>query len=118
AIDQFVLAEMEKRELEPSTEADRRTLIRRVYFDLIGLPPSPEEIDRFLQDESTDAYERLVDALLDNPHFGERWARHWLDVARYADSGGYEFDVERPNAYPYRDFVIRSFNQDLPFNTF
>jgi hypothetical protein len=98
--------------------ADRRTLIRRVMIDLIGLPPTPEEIDAFVADKSRDAWPRLIDRLLASPHYGERWARHWLDVVRYADTGGYSNDFERPNAWRYRDYVIRAFNQDKPYNQF
>src|SRR5207253_7952907 len=101
-------------------EADRRTLIRRATFDLTGLPPTPEEIDEFVNDASPGAYERLVDVLLSSPAYGERWGRHWLDVARYADTKGYVFTEERryPYAYTYRDYVIRAFNEDLPYDQF
>jgi hypothetical protein len=102
----------------PAPAADRRTLIRRLSFDLVGLPPTPEEIRAFEQDRAPGAYDALVDRFLARPQFGERWARHWLDVARYADSSGYERDSDRPEAWHYRDFVIRAFNEDLPFNTF
>ena len=103
---------------QPSPEADRRTLIRRFSFDLIGLPPTPEEVDAFLADPAPDAYERLVDRLLASPHYGERWARHWLDVVRYGDTHGYDKDQPRPNAWPYRDYVIRAFNADKPYDQF
>jgi hypothetical protein len=93
-------------------------LIRRAYFDLIGLPPAPEEVDAFVNDPDPAAYEKLIDRLLESPHYGERWARHWMDVARFAESHGYEQDYDRPNAYPYRDFLIKAFNQDLPYNQF
>ncbi len=93
-------------------------LIRRAYLDLLGLPPSPDEVDTFLADESPEAYAKLIDRLLESPHFGERWARHWLDVARFAESHGFEHDYDRPSAYHYRDFVIKAFNADLPFNSF
>ncbi len=109
---------MEPKGLAFAPEADRRTLIRRLSFDLVGLPPSPEEIEAFVRDRSVDAYERLVDRLLASPHHGERWGRHWLDVARYADSDGYESDRDRPEAYRYRDFVIRALNADMPFDQF
>ena len=99
-------------------EASRHDLIRRLCFDLAGLPPTPEEVFEFLNDTAPDAYERLVDRLLASPRYGERWGRHWLDVARYADSDGYESDLDRPQAWPYRDWVIRSINDDLPFHTF
>jgi len=117
-IDQFILTPLEKNNLTPAPKADRRTLLRRAYYDLIGLPPTPEEIENFLHDPAPDAWERQIDKLLASPHYGERWGRHWLDLARYADSDGYEFDKERPNAFPYRDFVIRAFNQDMPFDQF
>lgn len=118
AIDNFVLAKLEKAGLEPSPEAERAILIRRLSFDLLGLPPSPEEIDAFLSDASPRAYERLVERLLASPHYGERWARHWLDVARYTESQGFEYDHMRPNAWHYRDYVIASFNSDKPYNQF
>jgi hypothetical protein len=117
-VDHFVLARLEKEHLAPSPEADRRTLIRRLYLDLLGLPPTPEQVRAFLSDKAPDAYERLVDALLDSPHFGERWGRHWLDLARYADSSGYQVDRPRPFAWVYRDWVINAFNDDLPFDQF
>ncbi len=117
-IDRFILASLEGAGLAPNPEADRRELIRRVTFDLTGLPPTPEEMAAYLADDAPDAYERVVDRLLASPHFGERWARHWLDVARYADSAGYEFDFERPTAYHYRDFVIKAFNEDMPYDRF
>jgi hypothetical protein len=117
AIDHFILARLEKEGLSPSAEADRRTLIRRVSLDLIGLPPTPEEVDAFLADESSDAYERLVDRLLASPHYGERWARRWLDLARYADTNGYEKDRPR-TIWPYRDWVIDALNRDMPFDEF
>jgi hypothetical protein len=104
--------------LKPGAAADRRTLIRRVTVDLTGLPPAPEEIDQFVNDTSADAWSRLVERLLASPRYGERWGRHWLDVVRYADTGGYSNDFERPNAWRYRDYVIRSFNQDKPYNQF
>lgn len=117
-IDRFILAKQRELGLTPNPAADRRVLIRRAYLDLLGLPPSPDEVDAFLSDESPDAYAKLIDRLLENPHFGERWARHWLDVARFAESHGFEHDYDRPFAYHYRDFVIKAFNADLPFNTF
>ncbi|HVK07896.1 MAG TPA: DUF1549 domain-containing protein, partial [Gemmataceae bacterium] len=118
AIDAFVLAKLREKGLRPSPEADRRTLLRRLSFDLLGLPPSPDEVDAFVTDPDPRAYEKLVDRLLDSPHFGERWARHWLDVVHYGDSHGYDKDKPRPNAYPYRDYVIRSFNADKPYGRF
>jgi hypothetical protein len=117
-VDAFILAELEKNGLAPAPEVDRRRLIRRVTFDLIGLPPAPEDVNAFVADPDPRAYEKLVVRLLASPAYGERWGRRWLDVARYADSGGMESDVDRPTAYHYRDFVIRALNQDLPFNTF
>ncbi len=117
-IDRFILAALEARGIRPNAQANRRTLIRRVYFDLIGLPPSPEEVKAFVEDPAPDAYETLVDRLLASRHYGERWGRHWLDVARYADSDGLESDADRPTAYHYRDFVIRALNDDLPYPTF
>ncbi|MEW5976052.1 MAG: DUF1553 domain-containing protein [Acidobacteriota bacterium] len=117
-IDAFVLKRLEEKDLRPSPPADRRVLIRRAYLDLIGLPPTPEEIDAFLRDCSPQAFESVVDRLLASPHYGERWGRHWLDLARYADSGGFEFDVDRPHAWRYRDYVIRSFNEDKPYDQF
>jgi mono/diheme cytochrome c family protein len=117
-IDRFILAKLEEKGLTPNPQVDRRRLIRRVYFDLIGLPPKPEEVEAFVNDPSPDAYEKLVDRLLENPHYGERWARHWLDIARFAESHGFEHDYDRPNAYHYRDFVIKALNQDLPYDTF
>lgn len=118
AIDHFVLAQLEELGISPSPRADRYTLIKRLYFDLLGLPALPEAVDEFLADEGDGAYERLVDRLLDLPQFGERWARHWLDKARYADSDGYEKDRLRPDAWRYRDWVIDSINQDLPYDQF
>ena len=117
-IDRFVRAAQEAVGLGPNPPADRRALIRRVYFDLIGLPPTPAEVEAFVADPSPMAYETLVDRLLGSPHHGERWGRHWLDVARYADSGGMESDHDRPHAHHYRDFVIRAFNDDLSYRTF
>ena len=99
-------------------EADRRTLIRRLSFDLLGLPPTPEEIAAFLDDRSPDAYERLVDRLLASPHYGERWARHWMDVVHFAETHGHDQDRIRPNAWPYRDYLIASFNRDTPYARF
>jgi hypothetical protein len=118
AIDAFVLTKLEREKVEPSVEADRATLVRRVYLDLIGLPPTPVEVNAFLADDRPNAYEQLVDRLLDSPHYGERWARYWLDLARYADSDGYEKDMARPFAWRYRDWVINSLNRDMPFDVF
>jgi mono/diheme cytochrome c family protein len=117
-IDRFLLAKMQPAGISPAAEADKRTLIRRVTFDLIGLPPTPAEVAAFLADCSENAYERVVDRLLASPHFGERWARHWLDPARFAESHGFEHDYLRPYAYHYRDFVIRAFNADMPYDQF
>lgn len=118
-IDAFLLARLERDGLAFSPEADKPTLIRRAYFDLIGLPPTPEEIAAFVADSSPDAWERLVERLLASPHYGERWGRHWLDVAGYADSEGYtDQDTPRASAFRYRDYVIRSFNADKPFDRF
>ena len=116
--DQFVLAKLEAAGLQPAPAADRRTWIRRVTFDLIGLPPTPEEIAAFLSDASPQAFERVIDRLLESPHYGEKWARHWLDLARFAETAGHEFDFEYPYAFEYRDYVIRAFNADLPYNQF
>jgi hypothetical protein len=116
-IDTFVLARLEAEGIKPSPQADRYTLVRRVYLDLIGLPPTPEEADAFVRDDSPGAYERLVDQLLASPHYGERWGRRWLDLARYADTNGYEKDRPR-SVWPYRDWVIRALNADLPFDRF
>jgi mono/diheme cytochrome c family protein len=117
-IDAFVLDKLRSKRLQPSPEADRRTLCRRLYVDLTGLTPLPEEIDAFVKNPAADAYERLVDKLLSSPRYGERWARHWLDVAHYADSHGHDQDRPRPNAWPYRDYVVRSFNADKPYAMF
>jgi mono/diheme cytochrome c family protein len=117
-IDAFVLSKLEQNGLRPNRAASPRELLRRVYFDLTGLPPSPEETAEFLKRPSEAAYAKVVDRLLASPHYGERWGRHWLDLARYADSGGYEFDYDRPHAWRYRDYVIKSFNEDKPYNRF
>ena len=117
-IDRFVYAGLAARQLQPSAPADRRTLIRRVSYDLTGLPPSPEEVEAFLRDESPDAYEKLVDRLLASPRYGEQWGRHWLDVARFGESKGFEQNHIINNLWPYRDYVIRSFNEDKPFKRF
>ncbi len=116
-IDRFVLARLEKEGVAPSPEADRAVLIRRLSLDLLGLPPSPKEVDDFIADKAPDAYEKLVDRLLASPHYGERWGRHWLDQARYADSNGYSIDAPR-SMWPYRDWVINAFNRDMPFDQF
>ncbi|MBI5758405.1 MAG: DUF1549 domain-containing protein, partial [Planctomycetales bacterium] len=116
-IDNFILARLEKDGLAPSPEADKTTLIRRLSFDLLGLPPSIAEVDEFIADDRPDAYERLVDRLLASPHYGERWARHWLDLAHYADSNGYTRDTAR-SIWRYRDWVVEALNRDLPFDQF
>ena len=118
SIDAFVLADLEAKGLKPNPPASRRELIRRTYFDLIGLPPSPEEVNAFEKDRSPDAFARLVDHLLSLPQYGERWGRHWLDVARFAQSNGYERDGEKPLAWRYRDYVINAFNHDKPYDRF
>jgi len=119
-LDAFVLASLEAKGLEPSPEADRHTLLRRITFDLTGLPPTPAEMEAFLQDRSGQAYERALERILASPAYGERWGRHWLDVARYADSKGYVFEEERRYAYShtYRDWVVEAFNRDLPYDRF
>ena len=117
-IDHFIAAKLTEKNLTHSVEANRRTLIRRVYYDLIGLPPDPSEIDAFLSDPDPLAYEKLVEKLLATPGYGERWARHWLDVVHYGDTHGYDKDKLRPNAWPYRDYVIRAFNSDKPYDLF
>ncbi|MBT6157204.1 MAG: DUF1549 domain-containing protein [Planctomycetaceae bacterium] len=117
-IDAFVLDRLNGRGIKPSPETDRYTLIRRLSLDLLGLPPTPEDVDEFVADKSPDAYENLVDRMLQSPHFGERWGRHWLDKARYADSDGYEKDRPRPNAWRWRDWVIDAVNRDMPFDQF
>ena len=117
-VDAFVLARLEQANLKPSPETKRRTLIRRLSLDLTGLPPTPAEVKAFLNDKRPDAYDRLVNRLLASPAFGERWGRHWLDLARYADSNGYEDDRTRPDAFRFRDWVINAFNEDLPYDRF
>jgi hypothetical protein len=117
-VDRFILASLEDKGLTPAPAADRRTLIRRVSFDLIGLPPAPEEVEAFVQDTSATAWEKVVDRLLASPRFGERWGRHWLDLVRYAETRGHEFDYPIPNAYQYRDYVVRALNEDLPYDRF
>ncbi|MGV3721165.1 MAG: DUF1549 domain-containing protein, partial [Actinomycetota bacterium] len=119
-VDAFILSALEKKGLKPAASADRRTLIRRAYFDLTGLPPTAADVQAFINDKSPTAYSKVVDKLLDSPQYGERWARYWLDVARYADTKGYVFQEERryPYAYTYRDYVIRAFNEDKPYDQF
>src|SRR5205823_3994055 len=116
-IDFFILARLEKEKIKPAPEANRVTLIRRLTLDLIGLPPTIAEVDAFLNDRRSDAYERLVERLLDSPHYGERWGRHWLDVARYADSNGYSIDSSR-SIWEYCDGVVAALDRDLPFDPF
>ena len=116
-IDRFVLARLEREGVAPSPEAERATLLRRLSFDLLGLPPTPDEVDAFVSDARPGAYERAVDRLLASPHYGERWARHWLDLARYADSNGLSYDSPR-TIWPYRDWVVDAFNADMPFDQF
>ena len=117
-IDAFIRAKLEASGVKPAPPASREQLIRRVTFDLVGLPPTPEEIDAFVNDRGAVAWEKVVDRLLASPHYGERWGRHWLDLARFAESNGYEFDEPRPNAWRYRDYVIDSFNADKPYDRF
>ena len=117
-IDRFLEKARQEKALKPAPRAARLTLLRRAYLDLIGLPPTPAETAAFLADSRPDAWERLIDSLLASPHYGERWGRHWLDVARYADSSGFEHDYDRPNAWRYRDYVIRAFNDDKPYDVF
>ncbi len=117
-VDHFVLAELEGQGLAPAGPAAKATLLRRVTLDLIGLPPTPAEIDAFVSDTAPDAYERVVDRLLASPHYGERWGRHWLDLARFAESDGFEEDAVRPHTWRYRDYVVRAFNADKPYDRF
>ena len=117
-IDRFILARLEAAGIEPNSPAGRRTLIRRASLDLLGLPPSPERVEEFANDSASDAFERLIDELLESPHYGERWARHWMDIARFAESYGFEEDYDRPFAYHYRDFLIKAFNRDMPYDRF
>ncbi len=117
-IDRFIVATLQDKQLTQSPEADRLTLLRRLSYGLRGLPPTPDEAANFITDTAPDAWERLVDQWLDDPHYGERWARHWLDVVRFAESNGFEMNQSRPNAWPYRDYVIRAFNEDIPYSQF
>ena len=117
-VDRFLLAKLEAAKLKPNRAVERRQLVRRAYFDLIGLPPTLAELEAALKDQSADWFEKIVDRLLASPHYGERWGRHWLDLARYAESHGFEHDTDRPTAYHFRDFVIRALNDDLPYHTF
>ena len=118
SIDQFILARLEREGLTPASPANKRTLIRRMTYALTGLPPTPKEVDAFLTDISEDAYSGMVNRLLDSPHFGERWARHWMDLVRYAETRGHEGDYPIQNVWPYRDYLIRAFNNDIPYNQF
>jgi mono/diheme cytochrome c family protein len=118
AIDRFVVHKLEAKGLAINPPANRRHLIRRAYFDLVGMPPTPEDVDAFVKDNSPDAYGKVIDRLLASPHYGERWARHWLDLARFAESDGFEHDTDRKYAYHYRDFVIQALNQDMPYDQF
>jgi hypothetical protein len=117
-VDAFLMKVLADRGLKPAPQADPVTLVRRAYMDLVGLPPTPSEVSAFVNDREPDAWERLIERLLASSHYGERWGRHWLDVARYADSNGFEHDFDRPNAWRYRDYVIQSFNRDTPYNVF
>ncbi|MCC6793933.1 MAG: DUF1553 domain-containing protein [Candidatus Hydrogenedentes bacterium] len=117
-IDAFVLSRLRAEHLEPSPTADKRTLIRRVYLDVLGLPPTPEEVAAFVADDSADAYEKLIDQVLASQHYGERWARHWLDIIRFAETNGFETNTPRRNAWHYRDYVIQAFNEDKPYTDF
>ncbi len=117
-LDAFVASRLAQANLSPSPPADRRTLLRRITFDLTGLPPTPREINEFLADQSINAYERVVERLLASPHYGVRWGRHWLDLVRYAETYGHEYDFEKPPAWPYRDYVVRALNGDVPFDLF
>jgi hypothetical protein len=118
SIDRFLLAKLKERSIAPNEPADKVKLIRRAYFDLIGMPPPPSDVDAFVNDSNSNAFEKIIDRLLISPHYGERWGRHWLDIARFAESHGFEQDYDRPNAFHYRDFVIRAFNDDMPYDQF
>jgi mono/diheme cytochrome c family protein len=117
-VDAFIVSRLREKGLAPAPQADRRTLVRRLFFDLTGLPPTPTQVEAFINDSASDAYERLVERLLASPAYGERWGRHWLDVVHYGDTHGYDKDKPRPNAWPYRDYVVRSFNADKPYARF
>src|SRR5262249_40229508 len=117
-IDRFLLARLEKAKLRPAADADQRALVRRLSFDLVGLPPSSEDVKALADDTSEAALEKYVDKLLRSKAFGEKWARHWLDLVRYAETRGHEFDYPIPNAHQYRDYVIRALNADVPYNQF
>ena len=117
-VDAFILERLSKDGLQPSASADRATLVRRLYFDLTGLPPTPHDVARFVADKSADAYSKLVEQLLSSPHYGERWGQHWLDVVRFAETDGFEYDTHRKDAWRYRDYVIRAFQNDKPYDRF
>ncbi|MCP4813375.1 MAG: DUF1549 domain-containing protein, partial [Planctomycetaceae bacterium] len=117
-IDRFVLHRLRDNQMLPAPRADRTILVRRLYFDLLGLPPTPSEVDDFVQQDTPDAWEKLVDRLLDDPHYGEHWARYWLDLVRYSDSDGWNQDAYRPFIWRYRDYVVRAFNEDKPYPQF
>ena len=118
-VDQFVLAKLESQEIKPVSASNKRTLLRRAHFDLTGLPPTPEELDAFVADTSPNAFAKVVDRLLESPHYGERWAHHWLDVARYGEDQAHTFQARKyPAGFRYRDWIIKSFNEDLPYNQF
>jgi len=117
-VDGFILQGLEQKQLTPSPPLDRSQLLRRLTYDLTGLPPTPEEVSAFLHDKSSNAYEKVVDRLLASPHYGERWASKWLDIVRYADTNGFELDKDRTHSWRYRDYVIHSFNQDKPYTLF
>src|SRR6478609_4044103 len=117
-VDAFILARLESEHLKPAPEADKRTLVRRLYFDLTGLPPTPEDTTAFLADTSAKACEELVERLLSSPRYGERWARHWMDAVHFAETHGHDQDRIRTNAWPYRDYLIKSFNDDKPYTRF
>ena len=117
-IDHFILEKLEEKDWQPAGATDRRTLLRRLSFDLIGLAPTPEELDQFVNDRSKNAYQKQVDRLLASPHFGEKWARHWMDLTRYAETKSFEQDYTMPYAWRYRDYLIQAFNQDLPYDQF
>ena len=118
SIDSFILEKIESQDLQPSERANKHKLVRRAYLDLLGIPPTIEEVKQFTENQSPNAWEELIDELLSSPRYGERWGRHWLDVARYSDSNGMDENIAHPEAYRYRDYVIKSFNQDKPFNQF
>src|SRR3984893_7168837 len=117
-IDAFILAKLEEKNLQPNPAADKLTLLKRATIDMTGLPPTQEEIQQFLSDKSPDAWDKVARRLLASPAYGERWGRHWLDVARYADSNGFKADETRPNMWRYRDYVIQAFNEDQPYDSF